>query len=135
MNSTSLTKCILSFLAFVLIVPSSLKKTSIIENIVHASELNSFGTFKSSKVIDNLLTQDCIKSNKSSENTTKISCSTKSYKEKDDTKLRDLAWNFFDQTFQDFVVDKETLRIEPQKVLTKEITPVIYIPHFMKIFY
>lgn len=128
MNSTSLTKCILSFLAFVLIVPSSLKKTSIIENIVHASELNSFGTFKSSKVIDNLLTQDCIKSNKSSENTTKISCSTKSYKEKDDTKLRDLAWNFFDQTFQDFVVDKETLRIEPQKVLTKEITPVIYIP-------
>lgn len=66
--------------------------------------------------------------NKSNEDVTEIPHTSVLDAKKTDIDLKELAWNFLDQTYHNSIFDKEISRIKTKKISTIDMTPVIYIP-------
>ena len=117
------TNSVLAISAFLLMTQSSIIAPSLLTNTMYNHGLSIFPA-----AIDKIPFQFITEQIKSNEDITKIPHTSALDAKKTDIDLKELAWNFLDQTYHNLVVDKEISRIKTQKISTIDMTPVIYIP-------
>ena len=120
---SNVTNFILAISSFLLMTQSSIMAPSSLKNTMY-----NHGTSIFPAAIGKFPFQFITEQNKSNEDVTEIPHTSVLDAKKTDIDLKELAWNFLDQTYHNSIVDKEITRIKTKKISTIDITPIIYIP-------